>query len=112
MPYYLTRFSYTPEMWKAMAADPHDRREELVPFFEAAGLRIVDMFFEFGEHDGFVLCEGDSIGAAAVSIAAAKSGAVAGVETTVLLTVDEMIEALGKANSLPYPALAEHAVTA
>ena len=112
MALYLTQFSYTPESWAGLMHDPRDRREEIRPFFEAAGLRLIDMYFTFGEKDGLVLSEGDNASAAAVSIAAAAAGGLANIETTVLLTVDEMIEALRKAAGLPYRTPAEHAVPA
>ena len=112
MSLYLTRFSYTPESWAGLMAEPHDRREDLRPFFEAAGARLIEMYFTFGASDGFILSEGDNASAAAVSIAAAAAGGVSSVDTTVLLTVDEMIDALHKAAELPYRAPAAHAVTA
>jgi uncharacterized protein with GYD domain len=92
--------------------DPRDRREDLRPFFEAAGARLIDMYFTFGKEDGVVLSEGDNVSAAAISIAAAASGSMRSVDTQVLMTVEEMIEALHKAAELPYRAPAETAVHA
>ena len=65
MALYLTQFSYTPESWAGLMHEPRDRREDLKPFFEAAGLRLIEMYFTFGEKDGFVLSEGDNVAAAA-----------------------------------------------
>jgi uncharacterized protein with GYD domain len=104
MALYLIRFSYTPESWAGLMSEPRDRREELRPFFEAAGARLIDMYFTFGERDGVILAEGDNVSAAAVAVAAAAGGGVSNVDTTVMLTVDEMIEALHKAGELPYKA--------
>jgi uncharacterized protein with GYD domain len=101
MPLYLTNFSYTPESWAALMNEPRDRREDLRPLFEAAGARLIDMYFTFGEKSGFVLSEGSNVAAAAISIAVSASGAVTNVETTVMLTVDEMLEAFAKARELP-----------
>lgn len=112
MSLYLTRFSYTPESWAGLMREPRDRREELRPFFEAAGARLIDMYFTFGESDGCILSEGDNVSAAAVSIAAAAGGGVSNVETTVMMTVDEMIDALHKAAELRYPAPSAQPVTA
>ena len=112
MALYLTQFSYTPESWAGLVANPRDRREELRPLFEAAGAKLIDMYFTFGKEDGVILSEGDNIAAAAVSIAAAAAGGVKSVDTQVLLTVDEMIEALHKAAELPYRAPAEAGVHA
>ena len=111
MALFLTHFSYTPESWAGLMHEPRDRREDLKPFFEAAGLRLIEMYFTFGEKDGFVLSEGDNVAAAAVSIAAAAAGGISDIQTTVLMTVDEMIEALRRAEGLPYRTPAEHAVT-
>jgi uncharacterized protein with GYD domain len=112
MSLYLTHFDYTPETWKALMSAPRDRREELRPFFEAAGARLIDMYFTFGEKSGFILSEGSNVSAAAISICVTASGAVTGVETTVLMTVDEMLEALAKAQELPYRAPTEMPVAA
>jgi uncharacterized protein with GYD domain len=112
MALYLTHFDYTPETWKALMSAPRDRREELRPFFEAAGARLIDMYFTFGEKAGFILSEGSNVSAAAISICVTASGAVKGVETTVLMTVDEMLEALAKAQELPYRAPTEMPVAA
>jgi uncharacterized protein with GYD domain len=109
---YLTHFSYTPESWAALCAQPRDRREELRPFIEAAGGRLIEMYFAFGKEDGVLLTEGDNISAAAISIAATAAGGVKSVDTQVLLTVDEMLEALRKAAELPYRAPKETSVTA
>ena len=56
MPLYLSRFSYTPETWARLIANPEDR------------------------------------------------GALSSLETTVLLTVDETIDALRKAGAVQYRA--------
>src|SRR5919204_4474086 len=108
MALYLTHFSYTPESWAALMHEQRDRRKELRPVFEAAGARLIEMYYTFGERDGFILSEGDNVSAAAISIAAAAGGGVSHIGTTVLMTVDEMLDALHKAAELPYRAPAEH----
>ena len=102
MALYLTHFSYTPESWAGLMSHPRDRREDLRPFIEAAGARLVDMYFTFGKEDGILLTEGDNVSAAAISIAATAAGGLKSAETQVLLTVDELLEALHKASELPY----------
>ena len=101
---YLTHFSYAPEAWAAMIRDPHDRRELLRPVFEQAGARLIDMYYSFGMEDGFALSEGDAVSAAAISAAVAASGSISHVRTTMLLTVDEMLDALRRAQSVTYVA--------
>ncbi len=103
MPHYLIRFGYTPETWAGLVKNPEDRREPVRKLVEAAGGKLHGFWYAFGEQDGFVLVEGpDNAAAAAVSVAAAAGGAVRSIETTVLITVEEMLGALEKAKGLPY----------
>ncbi|MBP2445770.1 uncharacterized protein with GYD domain [Rhizobium leguminosarum] len=55
------------------------------------------------EHDGWNLWEApDNVSMAAVALAIGAGGAVSSMETTVLLSVEDTIEALGKAKSVRY----------
>ena len=103
MPLYLARFGYTPEAWAALVKKPQDRREAVRPLVEAAGCTLHGFWYAFGEQDGYLLFEGpDNASAASIAIAAAAGGAVRSLETTVLMTVEETLEALRKAQTLPY----------
>ena len=56
-------------------------------------------------HDGYNLWEApDNVSMAAVAIAIGGGGALSSIDTTVLLTVDETLEALQKAQQLEYKA--------
>jgi uncharacterized protein with GYD domain len=60
-------------------------------------------WYGFGKHDGYVLVESpDNVSAAAFSVGIAAGGALQSSETTVLLTIEETLEALRKAQTLPY----------
>ena len=103
MPLYLSRFTYTPEVWKAMLSNPEDRRENARAGIEAAGGKLLGFWYAFGEHDGYTLVEAENnVKAAAGVIASNAGGALSSVATTVLLTVEEMLEALQEAQKLPY----------
>jgi uncharacterized protein with GYD domain len=103
MPLYLVHFSYTPEAWRKLIENPEDRREAVGKLVEAVDGKLHGFWYAFGGHDGFLLVEApDNVSAAAVSVAASAGGGVRSTETTVLLTVEEMLEALGKAGDLPY----------
>lgn len=103
MPHYLIRFSQTGEAWAKLVQNPEDRREAVRAAAEAIGGKLHGYWYAFGESDGYVLVEApDSVSAAAVSVLASSSGRFSSIETTVLLTVEEMLEALKKAKSLPY----------
>ena len=103
MSFYLMRFSYTPEAWARLIKQPEDRREVAQAIVEKLGGKLHGFWYSFGQQDGFVLIEApNNISAAAFSVGIAAGGALRSAETTVLLTVEETIEMLGKAQELPY----------
>jgi uncharacterized protein with GYD domain len=105
MPMYLTRFSYTPETWARLIKKPEDRREAVRTYIESAGGRLHGFWYAFGEHDGYVLFEApDNASMASFMLAVGAGGALRSSETTVLLSVEETMEALRKAGSIQYRA--------
>jgi len=105
MPLYLSRFSYTPETWARLIGNPEDRREAARAYVESVGGRLHGFWYAFGAHDGYTLWEApDNVSMAAVALAISGGGALSSLETTVLLTVDETLEALGKARQVGYRA--------
>ena len=105
MPLYVTRFSYTPETWARLIVNPEDRREAAQSYIESVGGKLHGFWYAFGAHDGYSLWEApDNASMAAVVLAIGGGGALSSFETTVLLTVDEMIDALRKAEQVQYKA--------
>ncbi|HEX2094163.1 MAG TPA: GYD domain-containing protein [Longimicrobiaceae bacterium] len=105
MPLYLTKFSYTPETWARLIGNPEDRRKAAQSYIESVGGRLHGFWYAFGAHDGYNLWEApDNVSMAAVALAISAGGALSSVETTVLLTVDETIDALRKAGQAGYRA--------
>ena len=105
MPLYLSRFSYTPETWARMSDNPEDRREAARTYIESVGGKLHGFWYAFGSYDGYNLWEApDNTSMAAVALAITGGGALSSFETTVLLTVDEMLEALRKAETVQYRA--------
>jgi uncharacterized protein with GYD domain len=103
MPLYLSRFSYTPETWARLIANPEDRRDAARSYIESVGGSLHAFWYAFGSHDGYTLWEApDDVSMAAVALAIGAGGAVQALETTVLLTVDETLEALRKAGDVSY----------
>ncbi len=108
MPLYLSRFTYTPESWARLAANPEDRRDAARAYIESVGGRLHGFWYAFGAHDGYTLWEApDNVSMAAVALALSGGGALSSLETTVLLTVDETMEALGKVGQVGYRAPGE-----
>lgn len=105
MPLYLTKFSYTPETWARLIANPEDRREAARTYIESVGGKLHGFWYAFGTHDGYNLWEApDNTSMAAVALAITGGGALSSLETTVLLTVDETLDALRKAETVGYRA--------
>ena len=105
MPLYLTRFSYTPETWARLISNPEDRREAAQAYFESVGGKLHGFWYAFGPHDAYTLWEApDNVSMAAVALAISSGGALSSLETTALLTVDETMDALSKAQQVGYRA--------
>ena len=105
MPMYLTRFSYTPETWAKLIKKPEDRRTAAQQYIESVGGKLHGFWYAFGDHDGYNLWEApDNVSMAAVAVAIGAGGALSSFETTVLLSVDETLAALEKAQSIKYKA--------
>src|SRR3712207_4544385 len=103
MPLYLTKFSYTPETWARLIRNPEDRREAASAYIESVGGTLHGFWYAFGEHDGYTLWEApDNVSMSAVALALGSGGAISSMDTTVLVTVDETLEALRKAGEIGY----------
>lgn len=103
MALYLTRFSYTPETWARLTKNPEDRREAARKYIESVGGKLHGFWYAFGAHDGYNLWEApNNVAMAAVAIAFGGGGAVAKFETTPLLTVEETLAALSRAQTVGY----------
>ena len=103
MPLYLTRFSYTPETWARLIGNPEDRREAAQTYIESVGGKLHGFWYGFGSHDGYTLWEApDNVSMAAVALAIAGGGALSKLETTVLMSVEETLDALRKADEIQY----------
>ena len=103
MPFYLTRFSYTPATWAKLIKNPEDRRAAAKQYIEAAGGKSHGFWYAFGDYDGYCLWEApDNVSMAATALAIGAGGALSSLQTTDLLTVDETLAAMKKASSINY----------
>jgi uncharacterized protein with GYD domain len=95
MPFYLLQVAYTPESFKAMIANPSNRKAVAAQVAEAAGAKLREFFFAFGKYDAVVLIEApNDIAAAGAAMAVAASGGFSAGQTTKLLTAEEAMEAM------------------
>jgi uncharacterized protein with GYD domain len=103
VPVYLTKFSYTSETWARLIGNPEDRRKAAEAYIESVDGKLHGFWYGFGTHDGYTLWEApDNVSMAAVAVALSAGGAISSLETTVLLTVEETMDALRKAEQIRY----------
>jgi uncharacterized protein with GYD domain len=105
MPLYMSTFEYKPEVWAELVTTPENRTETVSRILDDAGCKLKGLWYAFGNSDGFALIEApDNVTGASISIAINASGAFRKFETTVLMTQDELLKALKKAQDVAYVA--------
>ena len=103
MPFYMYQAAYTPESIAAQIKEPQDRLEAVRPALEALGGKIVVGGYPFGEYDVLVVIEApDDTTAASFALAVGAGGAAKSAKTTRLLSGQEWIESLRKAQGSQY----------
>jgi uncharacterized protein with GYD domain len=86
-----------------MIGNPEDRRKAAQAYIESVGGKLHGFWYAFGADDGYNLWEApDNVSMAAVALALGAGGALSSVSTTVLMTVDETMDALRKAQNVKY----------
>ena len=107
MPFFLHQISYTPEAIGRLIANPQDRLEAVRGPIEKLGGKIKDSYFAFGPSDVVLITEmPDNVSAAAIALAFAGGGSVRSCQTTALITTAEALDALRKAGTCGYKAIA------
>ena len=103
MSLYMTRFSYTPKAWEAFAKNPEDRSAVFRELIERLGGQLLSFYYCFGEYDGVAIFEApDEATATATIITAITPGHLKATETTVLVSVEDTVEAMRKADPRRY----------
>lgn len=103
MPLYMTQFSYTQEAWAARPQSLKDRRVGLKKLAEAAGGRLIGLYYCMGDYDGVAIYEApDNVTATATVMTAITPGHLKATKTTVLYTIEEAMEAMAKAGKPAY----------
>src|SRR3954451_6297661 len=101
MPIFITQGRYSRDAIQGMTANPEDRAEAAGRLFEAAGGKILSYYVTLGEYDWLIVSEfPDHQAVSAAVLAAAGSGAVTDVRTTLAMTSAEakgVFAASGKA---------------
>src|SRR3954447_19149766 len=105
MPLFITQGRYSRDAIQGMTANPEDRAEAAGRLFEAAGGKILSYYVTLGEYDWLIVSEfPDHQTVSAAVLAAAGSGGVTDIRTTLAMTTAEakgVYAATGKAAAGP-----------
>jgi len=103
MNYYMAQAAYTAEAVAGLIKNPQNRRDSVQKAVEKLGGSLVDFWFAFGDYDVVAIGQlPDNISAAAFSMAVSAGGALRAFKTTPLMTAEEGMEAMKKAEKAGY----------
>ena len=92
---------YTAEAWRGMIDDPASRQAAVQKAAAAVGASIEAFYWSFGDDDFLVIAEvPDDMSAAAISVGVGSSGRLRNLRTIKLITTDDAVNLLGKAQSV------------
>jgi uncharacterized protein with GYD domain len=77
-------------------------QETVGRLLEASGGKLLGYWYAFGDHDGYVLAEAPDNTTMASALVTVAGSAFSSLSTTVLLSVEDTLEALRRAQSLAY----------
>lgn len=97
---YLFEVSYTSESWATQVRAHANVIDRITPLVQQLKGTIDSVYYAYGDRDLVALIDFPTAeDAAAFSLAASSGGAISSIRTTPLLTVDQGIAAMTKANA-------------
>lgn len=97
----MIQFSYTPEVVGKLIKNPEDRSLAVKALLEKMGGKMLAFYYSYGEYDGVIIAEmPDHISGLAATMAAFSQSSLTNLQTTVLITVDEAMQAMKKASGI------------
>ncbi len=101
MSVYMYQASYSGDALKALVKNPQDRTGAARAAIEANGGTMIGAWMAFGEDDLLVIADmPDDESMAGVALAISSTGAIVGGKTTKLLTLDQAVDSMKKANAV------------
>jgi uncharacterized protein with GYD domain len=102
---YMIQASYSSQGLGALIKDPQDRSAAVRRMIEGLGGKLETFDYAFGDYDVVAILElPDNVTMMATSMAIASSGALRNFNTTVLMSMDQALEAMRKASTVGYQA--------
>jgi uncharacterized protein with GYD domain len=101
MVHAMVQFSYAGEAVQKLIKNPEDRTKGLKALIENLGGKLHAFYYTFGEYDGFAIVElPDNVSTLAASMASGNPATVSKIKTTIIITMQEAMEAMKKAKGL------------
>lgn len=98
MAVYISQGRYTREAIQGMVAKPEDRAESVAALVKSVGGKLLDYYVTFGEYDFMVIIESgrgkNETDLMAALLAAAASGGVTDLKTTVAIRSKDAVKAM------------------
>ena len=97
----MIQFAYKSEMVGNLVKNPEDRSIAVKSLVEKLGGKLLAFYYTYGDYDGFLIADmPDNVSSLATVMAAFSAGGTAKLKTTVIITVEEAMEAMKKASGL------------
>ena len=101
MAHYLIEVGYTPQAWNTQIDKHPNVVDRITPALDACGAKLQSIYYSFGDVDLVAIIDFKKPeDAAAFALAVNSSGALRSYKTTPLLSVDQGIESMKKAEEL------------
>ena len=100
---FLIQASYNTGGISDLIRNPQDRAAAVRPVVENLGGKLISLDYAFGDYDVVAIIEApDNVTMAALAMAVGAGGALKDFKTTVLLSMEEAMEAMRKAGGAGY----------
>jgi uncharacterized protein with GYD domain len=100
---YMIQASYTNQGIADLVSNPQDRGAAVRSLIERMGGKLESLDYCFGDYDAMIIIEMPSnVAVASIAMAVGASGAVSAFKTTVLLSMEEAVEAMRQAGGVGY----------
>ena len=103
MPRYLIQASYSNQGIADLVSNPQDRAAAVRPLIERMGGKLESFDYSFGDYDAVIIVElPNNVAVASGAMAVGASGAISSFKTTVLVSMEEAMEAMRQASAVGY----------
>ena len=100
---YMIQASYSTQGMSDLVNNPQDRAANLRPVIERMGGKMESFDYAFGDFDAVVIVDvPNNTAVASIVMAVGASGAISSIKTTVLLSMEEAMEAMRQATGVGY----------